>query len=753
MAEPVRFVGKNKGNHKRGTELKETYPKLKGCKSIDLDELFQFSASRERAMQRNAEQEYEIPLKHFMGNMVFINHVDSYNGRVLADYLSEQSIEITKPSQVLMEDDEEEFMGEGEMSEEGNEYVEPIKEKKRENFYIIGTADFMKNPDYTKPESVNEIVNEQEKTAFLEKILTCGVIIYDISNTLSCHPVQIEEATWVINSIVNQLEDVQKHAPKLFRKYKDCRTFVLISTILTWAKTKPIDPDDPSLPFTERDYRKRRPHPNYKVHCDFEKKVLEIGKKFPDHLRTIVIGSGITYGREEDILHFLFKMAWLSAPELPLFSPGNNKIPLIHVDALANIVYLILSDFPKTIKYIVAVEQMPTSLRTIVRLISKKLGTGKIKKVSKEEAFVYPEIKQRNFDMLTVNLNIIPGYILNMNLKPSLEQTFKENIDDIITEFRKARNLKPVKIFIHGPPASGKTLLSNRLAQHYKIHHLHAKCVIEQGIQELKQKIDDIKAKENKEEGGDNKNQLLDDDNDEADEDVEEEEPEPEGEDLESLTQFLREIEDNMASNEKHRLDDQIVIRLFKRRMLSNACQNQGYVMDSFPKTYEDTKLLYEPDEFVEELDDQQEDDITHTYNTKIMPEFVASLDASDEYLFQRVIHMPQSFVCNTHYEEEEMCRRLVEFRNRNTEDNTCLIYYDELEVPMKVYNIEGMHDDLELTRTFNDIIQQIGLPRNYDVSEKPRERNGREGISSTGDAASPLSYEIHFPHIDEGSC
>lgn len=43
--------------------------------------------------------------------------------------------------------------------------------------------------------------------------------------------------------------------------------------------------------------------------------------------------------------------------------------------------------------------------------------------------------------MLTANINIIPGYILNMTLKPSSELTFRENIDNVIAEFRTDRNL------------------------------------------------------------------------------------------------------------------------------------------------------------------------------------------------------------------------------------------------------------------------------------------------------------------------
>lgn len=100
---------------------------------------------------------------------------------------------------------------------------------------------------------------------------------------------------------------MERNTPKAFSKYTDCRTFILISTLATWAKTKPIDPvntlqkkknknamqqtrllskkiilnfqNDPELAFTEADYRKRKPHPNYKIHCEFEKRVIEIGKR------------------------------------------------------------------------------------------------------------------------------------------------------------------------------------------------------------------------------------------------------------------------------------------------------------------------------------------------------------------------------------------------------------------------------------------------------------------------------------------
>ena len=40
-------------------------------------------------------------------------------------------------------------------------------------------------------------------------------------------------------------------------------------------------------------------------------------------------------------------------------------------------------------------------------------------------------------------------------------------------EFAKERNLKPVKIFISGPPCSGKTFFGKQLAEHYNVPHIN----------------------------------------------------------------------------------------------------------------------------------------------------------------------------------------------------------------------------------------------------------------------------------------
>lgn len=47
------------------------------------------------------------------------------------------------------------------------------------------------------------------------------------------------------------------------------------------------------------------------------------------------------------------------------------------------------------------------------------------------------------------------------------------NIQKVKEEFEKARNLKPVKVMINGPPCSGKSYFGQQLGEHYNIPHIH----------------------------------------------------------------------------------------------------------------------------------------------------------------------------------------------------------------------------------------------------------------------------------------
>lgn len=127
--------------------------------------------------------------------------------------------------------------------------------------------------------------------------------------------------------------------------------------------------DDPEIPFTEDDYRRRRAHPNFKSHISTEKLVIKCGKTNKAKFITYVVAPGLTYGAEEDIFHFLFKTAWHGAsPALQCFGPGDNIVPTIHIHDLASVVVNICDQKPK-VRYIVAVDDSKNTLDEIVKVI------------------------------------------------------------------------------------------------------------------------------------------------------------------------------------------------------------------------------------------------------------------------------------------------------------------------------------------------------------------------------------------------
>ena len=95
--------------------------------------------------------------------------------------------------------------------------------------------------------------------------------------------------------------------------------------------------EEPEVPFTEEDYRRRRSHPNFTDHIALEKLVIKVGKtvsglfkfygytcKHPcmvigtlqdkSKLTSYMVAAGLTYGAGESIFHFLFKVRRGAAP-------------------------------------------------------------------------------------------------------------------------------------------------------------------------------------------------------------------------------------------------------------------------------------------------------------------------------------------------------------------------------------------------------------------------------------------------------
>eukprot|EP00079_Xenopus_tropicalis_P028763 XP_012823772.1 PREDICTED: adenylate kinase 7 isoform X1 [Xenopus tropicalis] len=588
---------------------------------------------------------------------IFINQIDSFTGKNISKYLSGCIVGATleQPAEEAEEDD--------------NKSVnEDTPSKPKEGlFQIVGT---LSNPNGKKLNFPAETYTVSSREELLGRLLECDVIVYNITEDIS----QLDDASWAVSALHTEIDNFEN--PKMF---------ILISTILTWARSKPIDPDDPDIPFTEDDYRRRKCHMNFKDHLAVEKLAIKLGKSNKGKFSTYVVASGLPYGAEEGILHTFFREAWLGeTPALQVFGDGSNYIPLIHISDLAGVVQNIADQRPRT-HYLVAVDDSVHTFEEIVKCISTNLGPGKIQKVPKENAFLKKYLKQLDIDYLLVNLRLEAVFLKeNFNISWVTQTGLVENIELVIKEYKQTRGLLPIRICILGPPAVGKTTVAELICKHYKLHHIKIKDVITDAIEKLERLV---KASE--------------------------EEEEEEGEEpTENWQELLDSVKENMDQN-GGRLDDTYVIKFMREKLKSMPCQNQGYVLDGYPKTYEQAKELFNVEEGEEEEESRGK---APPFDKTITPDFVFSLDASDDFLKNRVINLPENVVVGTHYAQDRFLRSLAMFRDLNTEDETVLNYFDEAEIhPLHIDVTKD--DDPHYKDVVKQICKAVGEPRNYGLT------------------------------------
>ncbi|XP_035869702.1 adenylate kinase 7 isoform X2 [Phyllostomus discolor] len=559
---------------------------------------------------------------------VFINLLDSYSSRNIGKFLS-NCVAGASLEEITEEEEEEE--------ESGLSLPEASSFKLKEGtFQIVGT---ISTPGAPRPSFALETYSDISREELLMHLLESDVIIYNITENAE----QAEEAVWAVSALNEEVSHFEKR-----------KLFILVSTVMTWARTRPLDPDDSEVPFTEEDYRRRKHHPHFLDHINAEKMVLKFGKNVK-RFTTFVVAAGLQYGVEGGILHFFLKLAWLGeVPALPVFGEGSNIIPTIHVLDLAGVIQNIIDHVPKA-HYVVAVDESAHTLEDLVKCISKNTGPGKIQRVPQENVFLTKELTQESIDHLLVNLRMEAICVKeHFNMRWVAHTGFVENINNILREYKQSRKL-----------------LEAAVAPKY---------------------------------GG------------EAEEEGEEEEEE----NVEDAQELLDGVKESMEQN-AGRLEDQYVIRFIREKLKSMPCRNQGYVLDGFPKTYEQAKDLFSQ----EEEEEEETRGKMFPFDKLIMPEFVCALDAPDDFLKLRVMNLPESFVAGTHYSQDRFLRALTNYRDINTEDETVLNYFDEVEIH-PIHIDVGKLEDAENRLIIKRLIKEIGEPRNYGLTEEEKAEEER---------------------------
>ncbi|KAM6906142.1 adenylate kinase 7-like [Lycodopsis pacificus] len=579
---------------------------------------------------------------------IFINDVDRYSSKHIAKFLS--------TSRVAEE-------------EEASPRREPA-------FQIVGTV----SPS-TKDGKDNFLLEQYPsptRDELLERLLECDVVVYNISESATQQ--QIEEATWAITALNAEMEN-----------FKSRKMFILVSSVMTWAMTKPPNLEETDVLLSEEEFRRRRPHPNFRTHNNVENLVLKLrrGKKFK--LTGYVVACGLQYGKGENLFHYFFKVSWLMQfPKVPLFGQGTNHIPMIHVNDLGGVIQNIVALKPKS-KYILAVDDSKNTLEDIVKRISVTLGSGKMNKVPEQDAIATKAFTPDELDYLNIDLRL-DAFIIkdSFRLRWTSEAGMVENMASIAEEYKDTRQLLPIRIFLVGPPAVGKTTIAEKLCSHYQIHHINIKEVIEEKMAQLKEIVN------------------------EADPDIDSEEVATAAQ--KQLEQFNNSMEMNAG-----RLADHLVFDILREKLNSKPCRNQGFVLDGFPKSYEQAKLIFSD----EETENQDVMPKKPVYNEQITPEHIFVLNATDDFLTNRAQRLPQSVAEKMRCTQEELVPRLTRYRQLSTAEQTLLDYFDELEILLE--HIEVTTGDSEYTDVMKKITEMVGIPKNCGLSPEEQEEEDRK--------------------------
>jgi len=328
-----------------------------------------------------------------------------------------------------------------------NDHLED--EDKSSIFYGTLSQNDNTNPP---PLNVRKIISGLKKTALNKVVQSCDVIIYNLRTD------SLDEIRYVTQKFRESNPETDK-------------TLILISSAIYWNGTKSENPIE------DKDFIKRQTPIFMLEQKSIENEVLSASRisngndhgSVHPHKKSYVVCAGLIYGLGEEceeIFAKIFMKAWnyLPGDSLEIINDGQNILPTIHIRDLSKMISKILElkPDPREHPYFLAVDKAgPLQTQAnIVESIAKKMGIDKITKIPFSN-IVNQNLKEINYP-ITINLNMKTSDLLASNITEwHCENGFSQNLDKIFSELQEARGLRCVKVFLTGPPASGKTTYAN----------------------------------------------------------------------------------------------------------------------------------------------------------------------------------------------------------------------------------------------------------------------------------------------------
>jgi adenylate kinase family enzyme/nucleoside-diphosphate-sugar epimerase len=183
------------------------------------------------------------------------------------------------------------------------------------------------------------------------------------------------------------------------------------------------------------------------------------------------------------------------------------------------------------------------------------------------------------------------------------------------------------------------------------------------------------------------------------------------------------------------RLSDRALAFMVKWKLSRTECRNQGYVLDGFPKTIRQARLVFE-DVPVEVPEDPEEADLPLDKEEKpaadsLMPGYIIHAKAGDTFLLERLLKTQFE---HPHNKPEDFQRRLEHYKNNYDTPMGVIQYFESLKstaaksAVVKTFDMEGAplvpppqqrsaHAPRQVDTTVLKVIEFIGKAHNFGLT------------------------------------
>ena len=416
--------------------------------------------------------------------------------------------------------------------------------------------------------------------------------------------------------------------------------------------------------YKETEYQKRCPNSRY-----FYYKVLEtlaLSNNNPK-VKTYIICPGFIYGCGEDFFFDYFRLAWMGhLPYIPIVGEGDNFIPTIHILDLVQLIKRVIEKKPIQ-KYIFACDRTKNpTMKNILRSIGNSIGGLDIKQLKE---FNIENIDIPKYTELKIDLRIKPSSIFDdekRKLREDVEEYqgrqfpwhcefgIPENLAIIREEFNLYRNLKPNKIVITGPPCGGKTTLSKFISDKYKLNYYQIN------------QFTDWAKNLNTPLGEETKIHMQ-----EIEENI-----------VKALDEYdhrkkKRKTDPPLDTSQLKKFSSEFMGKILKERLSMGEYATKGYILDNYPKTYEDCVNMFCTSSYDKEKKDEE-----YFANKNLIPDSVIIINNFSEENLRNKLRNTEGYTENQLDIDNRFNRRLLLYKQQNeySEENKKLVqdFYKE---------------------------------------------------------------------------